>query len=166
MVSADQLTQERRRFNLEDYIGEILFTLQPKTRKYQHSIEVSCSKDLTLDSYPGAYAQIITNLLMNSLIHAYDHNNKGTITISAVPKGDEIIVEYKDDGKGISEEDLKHIFDPFFTTKRGAGGMGLGLHIVFNTVTQTLGGRIECKSTLGKGTAFIINVPVRTEGTA
>ncbi|MBF0402449.1 ATP-binding protein [Candidatus Magnetominusculus xianensis] len=166
MVSADQLTQDRRRFNLEDYIGEILFTLQPKTKKYQHNIEVSCSKDLTLDSYPGAFAQIITNLLMNSLIHAYDPGEKGTITISAIPKGDEIIVEYKDDGKGIPEEDLKHIFDPFFTTRRGAGGMGLGLHIVFNTVTQTLGGRMECKSTLGKGTAFIINVPVRTEGTA
>lgn len=164
MVSADQLTLDRRRFSLEDYIGEILFTLHPKTKKYQHNIEVSCSKGLALDSYPGAFAQIITNLLMNSLIHAYDPGDKGTIAMSALPKGDEIIVEYKDDGKGISEENLKRIFDPFFTTRRGAGGMGLGLHIVFNIVTQTLGGRIECKSALGKGTAFVITIPVKTEG--
>ncbi|KWT84156.1 multi-sensor signal transduction multi-kinase [Candidatus Magnetominusculus xianensis] len=163
MVSTDQLTQERRSFMLDQYLEEIMFNLQPKLKHYQHNVEISCPKGINVDSYPGAFAQIITNLLLNSLLHAYDPEDKGTIAIKAIAKNDEIIVEYKDDGKGISQGDIKRIFDPFFTTRRGDGGTGLGLHIVYNIITQTLGGRIECKSTAGEGTTFIINFPIIAE---
>ncbi|MCG6553073.1 MAG: ATP-binding protein [Candidatus Magnetominusculus sp. LBB02] len=165
MVAADQVTQERRTFRVKEYIEEILFTLQPKLKHYQLNIELTCS-DITLDSYPGAFAQIITNLIMNSLMHAYEPAGKGNISIKAVEIEGEIIIEYRDDGKGISQENLMRVFDPFFTTKRGAGGTGLGLHIVFNIVTHTLGGHAECKSTEGEGAAFIIKFPVRHGGLA
>lgn len=160
MVSADQITQERRVFRLKGYIEEILLSLQPKVKRSQHNIEVICEEYLELDSYPGAIAQIITNLLMNSLMHAYDKGAKGTITIkAAIYKGD-IVIQYKDDGKGMPQENIRKIYDPFFTTMRGSGGTGLGLHIVHNIVTQTLGGTIECQSELNKGTTFTISFPI------
>ncbi|MBF0486587.1 MAG: PAS domain S-box protein [Nitrospirae bacterium] len=163
MVAADQVTQERRTFKIKGYLEEILLTLQPKLKHCQLNIEITCSEDLTVDSYPGAFAQIITNLLLNSLIHAYAPCDKGDISIKVVAKETEITVEYRDDGKGISQENLNRIFDPFFTTRRGTGGTGLGLHIVFNIVTQTLGGRIDCKSTEGEGATFVINFPISKE---
>ncbi|MEO5361777.1 MAG: ATP-binding protein [Nitrospirota bacterium] len=160
MVSADQITQERRVFRLKGYIEEILLSLQPKLKRSQHNIEVICEQSLELDSYPGSIAQIITNLLMNSLIHAYDKGAKGTITIEAALHKNDIVIQYKDDGKGIPQENIKKIYDPFFTTMRGTGGTGLGMHIVHNIVTQTLGGTIDCQSELNKGTTFTISFPV------
>ena len=66
---------------------------------------------------------------------------------------------FHDDGRGISDENLKKIFEPFFTTKRGHGGTGLGLHIVFNIVKSNLQGDISCKSKLGSGTSFHLSFP-------
>ncbi|WP_425218243.1 sensor histidine kinase, partial [Tumidithrix helvetica] len=65
-----------------------------------------------------------------------------------------------DDGKGIPPEHIGKIFDPFYTTKRGQGGSGLGLHIVFNIVTQNLQGTITCESQVGVGTKFVIQIPI------
>ncbi|MBF0516414.1 MAG: PAS domain-containing protein, partial [Nitrospirae bacterium] len=160
MVSADQITQDRRRFRLKEYIEEIMLSLQPKMKRLRHNIEIICDEGIELDSYPGAIAQIITNLLMNSLMHAYDKGVKGNIMIEASATEDGIIIEYKDDGKGMPQEYLKRIYDPFFTTMRGSGGTGLGLHIVHSIVTQTLGGSIECQSELNAGTTFTIALPV------
>ncbi|WP_040334151.1 ATP-binding protein [Candidatus Magnetobacterium casense] len=160
MVSTDQLTQDRRKFKIKKYLEEILMTLKPKLKDYPHTIEIKCPEDVEMDSYPGALAQIITNLLLNSLIHAYEPDDKGNITIEVIDKEREIVVEYIDDGKGMSAENLKRVFEPFFTTRRGSGGTGLGLHIVYNIVTQTFGGRIECNSIEGEGTRFIITFPV------
>lgn len=160
MVSADQITQERRRFRLREYIEEILLSLQPNMKRTRHSIEVICGKDMELDSYPGAIAQIITNLLMNSLVHAYGEGQKGVITIEAgFNSKDMVFIKYADNGRGMPHENLKRIYDPFFTTMRGAGGTGLGLHIVHNIVTQTLGGTIECRSEPDVGTEFTIKFP-------
>ncbi|MBF0457908.1 MAG: PAS domain-containing protein [Nitrospirae bacterium] len=166
IVSADQITQERRRFRLREYIEEVLLSLQPNIKRRHHKVELICDEDAELDSYPGAIAQIISNLLMNSLMHAYDTGTKGTITIALCVNQDDIVIEYKDDGKGIPQENIARIYDPFFTTMRGSGGTGMGLHIVHNIVTQTLGGNIECRSELKKGTAFIINFPVMKEEAA
>ncbi|MBT7942991.1 MAG: HAMP domain-containing histidine kinase, partial [Alphaproteobacteria bacterium] len=97
-----------------------------------------------------------TNLVMNSLIHAYDDGDEGSIRISALDNGDHITLKYFDDGKGMDTESLKKIFDPFFTTKRGSGGSGLGMNILYNLVTQTLGGTVVCDSQPGEGTTFTI----------
>ena len=62
-------------------------------------------------------------------------------------------------GSGMKKEDLARIFDPFFTTGRGKGGSGLGMHIVYNLATQTLGGQIECRSSPGEGVRVSIRLP-------
>ncbi|WP_420263830.1 sensor histidine kinase [Candidatus Magnetominusculus dajiuhuensis] len=160
MVSADQITQERRVFRLKEYIEEILLSLQPNMKRRQHNIKIICDEDIELDSYPGAIAQIITNLLMNSLTHAYGPGAKGTMAIELSVNKDDVTIRFSDDGRGMPNEYVRRIYDPFFTTKRGAGGTGLGLHIVHNIVTQTLGGSIECESELDKGTTFTIIFPV------
>ena len=102
-------------------------------------------------------------MVLNSLIHAYDEGDKGLMEIDVLKDENEIIIKFKDDGKGIPEENIENIFEPFFTTKRGEGGTGLGMHIVYNTVTQILKGSISCESTLGQGISFFINLPAKLE---
>ena len=158
-VAVDQSTEEQRTFNLKQYLSEVLISLRPKLRTTQHQVEIRGDEAIALHTYPGALSQIITNLVMNSLIHAYSLEDAGHLVFDFKQEGEQITFEYADDGKGIPQENLSKIFDPFFTTKRGQGGSGLGLHIVYNLVTQKLNGTIECKSQMGVGTKFIIKLP-------
>ena len=132
----------------------------PKLKNTHHTITIDCKEDLQLESYPGVFSQIITNLLLNSLMHAYDENKKGRIVIEFMKDDRFILLRFSDDGNGIPEKNLPKIFDPFFTTKRGKGGSGLGLHVVYILVDQRLGGRIHCRSKMGKGTTFLIEIPI------
>jgi signal transduction histidine kinase len=163
MVSADQTSGEKRKFNMKAYLGDIVLSLRPRLQKTTHKVTINCPEDLEMDSYPGAFAQVITNLLINSLIHAFDDDDEGTIKMDVTTDSDGALLTYSDDGKGIAEENLKKVFDPFFTTNRGSGGTGLGLNIVSNIVNQTLKGRIICESKLGRGTTFLINLPIKVE---
>ncbi|MCP4398348.1 MAG: response regulator [bacterium] len=158
-VAVDQSNTEKRRFYLKKYIDEILLSLTPKLKKTGHTISVSCSEKLELDSYPGAFSQIFTNFVINSLNHGFEHTAHGEIIIEALIEDDMLHLRYRDDGKGIAEEELTRIFDPFYTTARGQGGTGLGLHVVYNLVTQRLCGRIRCESPPGKGITFHITIP-------
>jgi len=133
--------------------------LHPRLKKTQIQVKVNCAADIELDSYSGAFAQILTNLVMNSLAHAFDPNDSGCIDICAVLNNDILIMEFSDDGKGIRPEYLSKIFDPFFTTQLGKGGSGLGLNIVFNLIVKKLGGSINVESRLGKGVHFTIRIP-------
>ncbi len=161
MVSADQTSHEKRKFNIKTYLHDILASLRPKIKKTKLDIAINCRDNININSYPGAVAQIITNFIMNSINHAYESPATGNIIIDVKESGnDYITLKYSDDGKGIPEESLKKIFDPFFTTRRGEGGTGLGLNIVYNIVTQTLKGKIKCESEVGKGAAFIVELPV------
>jgi|GEM_PF-1471746 len=155
-IAVDQTTEEKRKFNVKEYINETLMSLNPQLKKTDINVAVNCPENLFFNSYPGAFSQIITNLVMNSLIHAYDKGDKGKIKIVINIKKDLIEMEYSDNGKGISEDNLKKIFDPFFTTKRNEGGTGLGLNLVFNIVTQRFDGSIKCNSRVNEGTTFII----------
>ncbi len=159
-ISVDQTTEEKRRFNVKSYLEELLLSLNPLLRNKPHQVLVECPENLEIVSYPGILAQIITNLMTNSLRHGFDEKFAGTMRIRMDQYGSLYTLTYSDDGKGMSEEILKHIYDPFFTTKRGAeGGTGLGLHLVYNIVTQKLGGEIKCFSEPGKGVNFIITFP-------
>jgi len=164
-VAVDQSTEERRTFTVKPYLEEVLLSLQPQLKKTKHTIEIKGSDEITLESYPGVFSQIVTNLVMNSLLHAYEPDDKGHLTFELKRKNSHFIFEYADDGKGISEENLSKIFDPFFTTKRGQGGSGLGLHIIYNLVTQRLGGTIRCESEVGAGTRFVIELPFSPKNT-
>lgn len=157
-VASDQTCSERRPFNIKEYIDETLVSLQAKFKRTNHKIIINCPDDIVLNSYPGAFSQIITNLLMNSLIHGFEHIDSGEIVIDVMVRGKEFVFCYKDNGKGMTKEQAKNIFEPFFTTKRGQGGTGLGMHIVYNIVTQTLGGVIELTLPNDKGIAFYIKM--------
>ncbi|MEO5357386.1 MAG: HAMP domain-containing histidine kinase [Nitrospirae bacterium YQR-1] len=159
MVSADQTSQELRKFKIKPYIEDVLLSLKPKLKKTAHKINVQCDDKIELYSYPGAYAQIITNLIVNSLTHAYDDGEAGNIKIAVFSDDTNVTLEYTDDGKGIPRENINYIFEPFFTTNRKQGGTGLGLHVLYNIVTQSLKGTIVCQSTTAKGVKFIITAP-------
>ncbi|MBI9081569.1 MAG: PAS domain S-box protein [Pseudodesulfovibrio sp.] len=161
-VAADQSSEMARKFNLKIYVDEILLSLRPKYKRTGHTVLNDCP-DYEIYSYPGAFIQIITNLLINSLTHAFEGNDKGIIRIGASVQDNELQFTFSDNGIGIPKELTDKVFEPFFTTKRSTGGTGLGLHIVFNTVTQTLGGTIRLDSMPGKGTSYTISMPLRKQ---
>jgi len=154
-VAVDRTSAERRRFNLAATIDETLVSLGPRLRQAGHRLVVVCPPELEADGYPGALSQVLTNFVMNSVIHGYDEGVAGTLSITVdQPAPDQIRLVYQDDGKGIAEEHKARVFDPFFTTRRGSGGSGLGLHIVYNLVTGPLQGTLTVASDLGYGTSF------------
>ncbi|WP_187170371.1 PAS domain S-box protein [Salidesulfovibrio onnuriiensis] len=157
-VAVDQTSEQRRKFKLKNYIQEVLRSLHSKYKDTSHTIEVT-GTEISLLSYPGAIMQVLTNLLMNALTHAFEDRENGHVTIDVAPLEKGVRFTFIDDGQGMNEMIKSRIFDPFFTTKRASGGTGLGLHIVYNLVTQKLGGTISCESEAGKGTSFIIELP-------
>lgn len=159
-VAVDQTSSECRQFNVREYIDEILLSLRPKLKKTNIGVRIECPGDMIINSVPGAVSQILTNLVMNSLIHAYSEEQDGSICICVSIEDDEVLLRYSDDGRGMSEANVKRIFDPFFTTRRGSGGSGLGMHIVYNLVTQQLGGTVKVHSVEGEGTEFEIRFPL------
>ena len=161
MVAVDQSSDERRRFELKGYIGELLRSLRPSYKDMATlDIDVESPEELELDGYPGALSQILSNLVINALTHAFTPHHHGRLTIAArlLPQ-DQVELTVADNGIGIPSSILPKVFDPFFTTRRGSGGSGLGLHIVYNLVTGTLRGTITVQSIPGEGTRFILRFP-------
>jgi signal transduction histidine kinase len=159
-VAVDQLVEERRSFDLGEYTQDVLISLKPQLKKTQHKVTLSCPQQIKVYWYPGAFWQILSNLLNNSILHAYEQEDAGHITIDISYENGFVILQYADDGKGMTPEVQKKIFEPFFTTRRGTGGTGLGMHIVYNLVVFKMNGTIECVSRLGIGTVFTIKLPV------
>jgi signal transduction histidine kinase/PAS domain-containing protein len=164
-VSVDQTSDMRRRFLLRQYIGEVVDSLSPTIRGRNIRIEIE-GDEVEIDGYPGAIAQVATNLVMNALSHAFpDQEAKGTIRISVAKLGDESVrITYRDNGVGMNDEVLRKVFDPFITTKRGQGGTGLGMTIVHNLVLDRLGGTIDIRSQANDGVKIEIVVPVVSPG--
>lgn len=163
-VAVDQSSDDRRRFNLKKYLDEVLLSLKHEYKRTKHRIEVLGADDVEVDTCPGALSQIATNLLMNSLIHAYDKDDEGHIVFNITRSNGTAVLTYSDNGKGIPKENLPRIFEPFFTTRRGKGGSGLGMHIVYNLVNGKLNGKITCESEVAKGTTFHIAFPTNMGG--
>ena len=159
-VAVDQASQEIRKINLKEYMLDLIVSLNPVIKKTRHKIHVEGDSSIETVTAPGSVSQIFTNLIMNSLKHAFEGVEQGSIFIDIIKENKNAVISYRDDGNGMAEEVLVRIFDPFFTTKRGDGGSGLGMHIVYNLVTQSLGGEIECRSAVGKGTKFLIKFPL------
>ncbi|GAB4536192.1 MAG: AAA family ATPase [Pleurocapsa sp.] len=159
-VAVDRTSLEMRTFALKAYLEEILITLEPQLKKTSHRVAVTGDDAIVINSYPGAFAQIVTNLITNSLTHAYPTNQPGHLQLDVRQQSERLILEYQDDGCGIPEQHLNSIFEPFFTTKRNCGGSGLGLHIVYNLIVQKLKGTIHVKSQVNLGTIFIMTIPL------
>lgn len=159
-VAVDRTSSDRRTFQLADYIRETISSLTPQLRQAGHRVQLDCPEDLRLDGYPGVISQILTNFVMNSVVHGYEPGQSGQLTIRVeTPDASTLRLIYLDDGKGIPEDLRPRVFDPFFTTRRGAGGTGLGLHVVYNLVTGPLGGQITVDSKPGQGCRFTIIFP-------
>jgi signal transduction histidine kinase len=164
-VAVDRSHAERRQFNLSEATDQIIASLRPVLKRAPIGLSVDVPEGLIIDGYPGSYGQILTNLFLNAVNHAFPDGRSGTISISARARGqDDIEINFTDDGAGMTPDVQRQAFDPFFTTRRNEGGTGLGLHIVYNLVTQQLGGRMMLESRLGQGTTFRIIMPRTAKG--
>ena len=159
-VAVDQTSEQRRTFKLNQVINEVVALLMPMLRKTPYRLDITIPEYIVMDSYPGPIEQIISNFINNSVLHAFEGAESGTMTLTAILQHNYVAIEFSDDGKGIPENHLNRIFDPFFTTKLGRGGTGLGLNIVHNIVKKMLGGQIEVSSRAGRGTAFMMLLPL------
>jgi len=160
-TAVDQTSDEVRSFQVKEVINDIVNTLHSRFKKTDIDIQVDCPNDFKIKSLPGALEQILTNLLMNSLIHGFNEGkNAGVIKIKVQLDGEYLHLEYYDNGLGIVSENLEKIFEPFFTTNRAHGGSGLGMYICYNLITTQLHGTISCESTEGFGVLFKIDYPI------
>ena len=158
-VAVDQSSVDTRVFNVKELLEEVLITLKAKLNKKHIKLTIDCPENLIVESKPGPINQILINLILNSIIHGFENKSDGVINISVIYLSEQLHLSYKDDGVGINESIKAKIFEPFTTTKRGSGGSGLGLHLVFNIVTQALNGHIDFESNVGQGTTFNITFP-------
>jgi signal transduction histidine kinase len=166
-VAVDRSHADRRQFDLRESTDQIIASLRPVLKKSQIALTVDVPAGILMDSYPGSYGQVLTNLFLNSVIHAFPDGRAGSVIVEARPVRDnDVDIFVSDDGVGMSDEIQRRALDPFFTTRRNEGGTGLGLHIIFNLVTQQLGGRLTFESRLGWGTRFRITIPRIAPGEA
>ncbi|MFM5576695.1 ATP-binding protein [Aeromonas sp. 602200] len=161
-VAVDQSSEARYNFSLADNLHQVVVSLGHKLKKSQCEVDIQCDPKLSIFSFPGSFTQIYSNLILNSINHGFDNWDKPKkITIKVEQQGEELFIDYSDNGRGIPPEILPRIFDPFVTSKRGQGGSGLGTHIIYNLVVQLLKGRISCASEPGQGTQFHIRLPIQ-----
>jgi signal transduction histidine kinase len=158
-IAVDQSSEAWQTIELESYLKDILVSLTPRLKKTRIQVDIQCPETLKINTMPGALSQIFTNLITNSLLHAFDAGQEGMITIKARVKKQDLVLNYIDNGKGIARENLDKIFEPFFTTNRGGGGSGLGLHLVYNIVIRSLRGSIGVNSAPGEGVKFTFILP-------
>ena len=160
-VAVDRSHAERRVFDLKEATEQIVTSLRPALKRSSIALSVDLPDGIQMDSYPGPYGQVLTNLVLNALVHAFPDHRTGAIRLTAKAIGSfQVEIEFKDDGIGMSAEVQHRAFEPFFTTRRNRGGTGLGLHIVYNIVTQRLGGRLRLESEMGRGSTFRIRLPL------
>lgn len=163
-ITADRTQDDSRIINLSQYIQEVIVTLEPQLKRHNTALSVDIrDDDINLLCFPGAIAQIITNLVMNALIHGVKDVTEPKIWLTIQRRDLTAIILVADNGKGMPQETISHIFEPFYTTKRGQGGTGLGLHITYNQIVGLMNGRINVTSVLNQGTEFRIEIPIVSE---
>jgi predicted ATPase/signal transduction histidine kinase len=164
-TAVDQTSDEVRSFHVHQVVNDIINTLNSRFKKTDIAIQVNCPDDIKIKSLPGALEQILTNLLMNSFTHGFNEGkNAGIIQLKVqLLDGEQLHLEYSDNGKGIASENLEKIFEPFFTTHRAHGGSGLGMYICYNIVTTQLHGTLTCESIVGEGVVFKVDYPIDTQ---
>jgi signal transduction histidine kinase len=161
-TAVDQTSEEIKPFDVKTTIEDVINTLHNKFRQTAIDIQLNCSNNIKVYSLPSALEQILTNLMINSLIHGFDEGkNGGHIVITVRLEEQHLLVDYSDTGKGIAPENLGKIFEPFFTTNRAGGGSGLGMYICYNLITSQLHGTMTCESTPSEGVLFKTDYPVQ-----
>jgi signal transduction histidine kinase len=159
-VATDRNYSDQRVFDLGNLTEQIAMTLRPGPGKRNLTLDIECQSNLVVNSYPGPYGQVLTNLFLNSVAHAFPDGKGGIIDIKVKASGkDHVEILFSDDGCGMSLDVRRQAFDPFFTTRRDQGSTGLGLHIAHSIVTNCLGGRLNLDSRPGEGTKVRIILP-------
>jgi PAS domain S-box-containing protein len=159
-VATDRSGIERRSFDLGELTGQVLVGLRPELRRRNLVLNLECQHGLPMDSLPGPYGLVLTNLVHNAIVHAFPDGRAGTIALKAGASGaDNVEIIVSDDGCGMTSEVRRRAFDPFFTTRRREGATGLGLHIVHSMVVDQLEGRLWLTSEPGKGTTVRLILP-------
>lgn len=158
-VAVDQSSEQLRTFDLAPYMDEIMLSLQPQLKRQRHEIKLDIAPNIVMTTFPGALYQVLVNLIMNSLTHAFDEGEAGLIQIDASMANSTVTLGYSDNGRGMEPDTAERIFDPFFTTRRGQGGSGLGMHIAHNLITNVLGGSIQLATAPDQGARFKIIIP-------
>jgi len=158
-VAVDQTNDKVRLINVAKYLDEIIQSIHPKLKKTNHCVKINCDSHIEIFTHPGAIAQIIINLIINSIIHGFHNINRGEITIDVTVDQQRLVILYRDNGTGITDEQLEKLFDPFYTTQADKGGTGLGTHIIKNLVVDTLNGSINASSTPDKGLSYHMTFP-------
>ncbi|MFP4475422.1 MAG: sensor histidine kinase [Desulfatibacillaceae bacterium] len=164
VMAVDQASEDKRRFRVREYLEDVLLSLRPRLKRTPHKVRLECPGDLSVESYPGAFSQIVTNLVMNSVTHGFTEHQNGNIGIEVSLAGGILRMAYQDDGRGMSEATQKKVFEPFYTTGRDDGCTGLGMFVVYNLVVTRLQGAIRCESAPGDGVLFVVEVPVEDVG--
>lgn len=160
-MSADQVSEQRRTFDLAHVINEVVVSLNPSLKRQPHTIVQEVPEGISMDSLPGPLGQVVINLINNAFMHAFEGRDNGTLTIGAQALDDAVTLRFSDNGVGIAPEVLPNLFEPFFSTKIGHGGTGLGMSIVEGIVRKTLGGSMKVQSIVGQGTTFEVRIPKR-----
>ncbi|MBV8849456.1 MAG: HAMP domain-containing histidine kinase [Methylobacteriaceae bacterium] len=159
-VAVDRSHIERRVFDLKELTEQVIASLRPGLNKSRVKLTFTCDAGITMDSYPGPYGQVVTNVVLNAVAHAFEPGQPGSVEIRAATEDTkQVAIIFSDDGRGMPADVRRRVFEPFFTTRRSQGGTGLGLHIVHNIVTGRLGGRISVASEPGQGTTFRVVIP-------
>ncbi len=158
-TAVDQVSEARSQFQVEQVLRALIASLHPETRKIPVEPLLECPSGLQMNSLPGVLTQVLANLILNSVRHAFADQAAPLIEIRLQEQGEQVLLDYRDNGCGVPESLRERIFEPFFTTKRGSGGSGLGLNIVYNLVTRKLGGKLEFSSQPGQGVHFRLSLP-------
>jgi signal transduction histidine kinase len=161
-VAVDRASLQRRRFSLKQVSEEVVHLLHFALKPQQHRVHIELPEALSLESYPGTFGQVLTNLIQNAVLHGFEDRRGGTIVIKLLSSDEQtVVITVQDDGRGIPAEHLDQVFKPFFTTRLGKGGSGLGLHLVYSMVRNVLGGQVELRSMVGAGTCITLTLPRR-----
>jgi len=157
-VAVDQSSEHKRQFELGSYLEELIYTLNPQLKSGQHAIVIEAETKIEMNSFPGALAQVMTNLIINSIKHGFKDIREGEINIKLALINETVQIDYKDNGVGLDASQKEKVFEPFYTTARFSGGSGLGMSISYNLVTAKLGGKIQCLEST-TGAHFQLNIP-------
>ncbi|WP_448549508.1 YfiR/HmsC family protein [Thalassotalea fusca] len=160
-VAADQVVGEIRTIDVVSYVNEVMQTLSAEMKRHRVAYQYSGIEKVEVTTMPGALAQVVTNLVTNSLKHGFDGRTSGNISVDIAQHDEHVVIKYQDDGVGMTSEVLQNIFEPFFTTKRNSGGTGLGMNIVYNIVSQKLKGNIKVTSEVDQGSCFTVMLPFK-----
>jgi len=158
-VSADQSSEAKRKINVGTYMEEIIASLKPEFKRTNLTIKLNCPERLNVEMAPGTLSQLITILVLNAKVHAFESDQIGQIHISISNDRSNLTITVSDDGRGMDAETQRRVFDPFFTTKRSSGGTGLGLYILHTIINEQLRGQVEVISHPGAGCLFTLSLP-------